>query len=81
LTKARRHISFALWTAALPARASPARADRLPVRIYTSAEGLGSSFVNGLMRDSHGFLWLRARDGLRRFDGLGSQMLGFPHQA
>ena len=46
-----------------------ARAERLPIKIFTSADGLGSSFVNYLMRDSRGFLWVCTRDGLSRFDG------------
>ena len=46
------------------------RAERLPIRIYTSADGLGSSYVTYLMRDSRGFLWVGTRDGLSRFDGL-----------
>jgi signal transduction histidine kinase/ligand-binding sensor domain-containing protein len=45
------------------------RAERLPVRFYTSADGLGSSFISSLMRDSRGFLWFCTRDGLSRFDG------------
>ncbi len=45
------------------------RAERLPIKLYTSADGLGSSFVTFLMRDSRGFLWLCTRDGLSRFDG------------
>src|SRR5215213_4760493 len=45
-------------------------AKTLPVRIYTSADGLGSSFINHLMRDSRGFLWFATRDGLSRFDGI-----------
>jgi ligand-binding sensor domain-containing protein len=44
-------------------------AERLPIKVFTSAEGLGSSFVNYLMRDSRGFLWVCTRDGLSRFDG------------
>jgi signal transduction histidine kinase/ligand-binding sensor domain-containing protein len=44
-------------------------AERLPVKIYTSADGLGSSFINAAMRDSRGFLWFATRDGLSRFDG------------
>lgn len=44
-------------------------AERLPVRIYTTADGLGSSAVNRLLYDSRGFLWLATRDGLSRFDG------------
>jgi signal transduction histidine kinase/ligand-binding sensor domain-containing protein len=47
----------------------PLFAERLPVRIYTSADGLGSSFVDYLMRDSRGFMWFCTRDGLSRFDG------------
>lgn len=48
---------------------SPARAERLPVKIYTSADGLGSSFINSITRDSRGFMWFCTRDGLSRFDG------------
>jgi signal transduction histidine kinase/ligand-binding sensor domain-containing protein len=44
-------------------------AERLPVKVYTSADGLGSSFVDYLMRDSRGFMWFCTRDGLSRFDG------------
>ena len=46
-----------------------ALAERLPIKSYTSADGLGSSFVNYLMRDSRGFMWFCTRDGLSRFDG------------
>ena len=45
-------------------------AKTLPVRIFTSADGLGSSFIDYLMRDSRGFLWFATRDGLSRFDGI-----------
>lgn len=44
-------------------------AERLPVKIYTSADGLGSSAIFRLVRDSRGFIWLCSRDGLVRFDG------------
>lgn len=44
-------------------------AERLPARVYTTADGLGSSAVNRLLYDSRGFLWLATRDGLSRFDG------------
>jgi hypothetical protein len=37
------------------------RAERLPVHVYTTAEGLASSAVNWLMRDSRGFLWFVER--------------------
>jgi signal transduction histidine kinase/ligand-binding sensor domain-containing protein len=48
---------------------SVARAERFPIKLFTSADGLGSSYVNYLMRDSRGFLWVCTRDGLSRFDG------------
>lgn len=47
----------------------PAGGERLPLKVFTSADGLGSSFVDYLMRDSRGFLWFATRDGLSRFDG------------
>jgi len=46
-----------------------ARAEQLPVKIFTSADGLGSSFVDNVFRDSRGFMWFCTRDGLSRFDG------------
>ncbi|HEX9962460.1 MAG TPA: two-component regulator propeller domain-containing protein, partial [Pyrinomonadaceae bacterium] len=44
-------------------------AERLPVKIYTSADGLGSSASFNLVRDARGFIWICSRDGLVRFDG------------
>jgi ligand-binding sensor domain-containing protein/two-component sensor histidine kinase len=44
-------------------------AERLPVHVYRTADGLGSSAVNWILRDSRGFLWFGTRDGLSRFDG------------
>jgi signal transduction histidine kinase/ligand-binding sensor domain-containing protein len=49
--------------------ATAAQAERLPVKIYTSADGLGSSAAFSLVRDALGFIWLCSRDGLIRFDG------------
>ena len=54
------------WLAVFP---NCLRAGNLPVKLYTSADGLGSSFVNSMSRDSRGFLWFATRDGLSRFDG------------
>ena len=61
------HLLTFVFLSALAA--SGIDAARLPIRNYTSADGLGSSFVNSLMRDSRGFLWACTRDGLSRFDG------------
>ncbi|MBS1797167.1 MAG: hypothetical protein JSS81_25290 [Acidobacteria bacterium] len=45
------------------------RAERLPVRVYTTVNGLGSSAVNDILYDSRGFMWFGTRSGLSRFDG------------
>jgi ligand-binding sensor domain-containing protein len=46
-----------------------ARSEQLPVKHYTTADGLGSSKVTNIFQDSRGFLWFSTRDGLSRFDG------------
>ncbi len=62
-------IRFAWLLLLLLAATARLYAEHLPIKIYTSADGLGSSYVNYLMRDSRGFLWVCTRDGLSRFDG------------
>jgi ligand-binding sensor domain-containing protein len=49
--------------------AASSKAERLPVEIYTSADGLGTSATFNLVRDPRGFIWICSRDGLIRFDG------------
>jgi ligand-binding sensor domain-containing protein/two-component sensor histidine kinase len=46
-----------------------ALAEKQPVRIYTTADGLPSNQINCSLSDSHGFLWFCSREGLSRFDG------------
>ena len=48
---------------------SEATAQRLPLKSYTTAEGLAHNNVNRIVSDSHGFLWFCTADGLSRFDG------------
>jgi signal transduction histidine kinase/ligand-binding sensor domain-containing protein len=45
------------------------RAERLPVKTYTTADGLAQDFVNQIVRDSRGYLWFCTAEGLSRFDG------------
>ncbi len=47
------------------------KAEHLPVKLYTTADGLWSSAINYVMRDSRGFIWFCTRDGISRFDGYG----------
>jgi ligand-binding sensor domain-containing protein/signal transduction histidine kinase len=49
--------------------ALPTQAERLSVKIYTSAQGLGHSYVARIFRDPQGFLWFCTSDGLSRYDG------------
>ncbi len=41
----------------------------LPLKTYSSADGLASSVIHRISRDSQGFIWFAARGGLSRFDG------------
>src|SRR5260370_26113000 len=43
--------------------------ERLPIRIYTTADGLPKDQINRILQDSRGFMWLATSDGLARFDG------------
>jgi ligand-binding sensor domain-containing protein len=53
----------------LAAIVAPARAERHPIRVFTTADGLASSVVLDIAADSRGFLWFATRNGLSRFDG------------
>src|SRR6266566_4878167 len=46
-----------------------AQSERLPIKIYSTADGLPHNVVNKIVRDSRGFLWFCTEDGLSRFDG------------
>jgi ligand-binding sensor domain-containing protein/signal transduction histidine kinase len=52
------------------------RAEQLPVRIYTTADGLAGNTIDSIVTDSHGFLWFCTREGLSRFDGYQFQNFG-----
>jgi ligand-binding sensor domain-containing protein len=62
-----------------------ARAERLPLKAYTVADGLGHNNVNKIVRDSRGFLWFCTNEGLSRFDGYSFTNYdtndGLPHHA
>ena len=49
--------------------ANPTSAERLPLRTYTTADGLVSNRISRIVRDSRGYLWFCTEDGLSRFDG------------
>lgn len=53
----------------IAAAASFIRAERLPLKTYTTADGLASNRISRIVRDSRGFLWFCTEQGLSRFDG------------
>lgn len=48
---------------------SRTQAERLPIKSYTTADGLPYNSVKRIFQDSHGFLWFCTSNGLSRFDG------------
>jgi signal transduction histidine kinase/ligand-binding sensor domain-containing protein len=48
---------------------SPLKGELLPVRTYTTADGLAADHVHCIVPDSRGFLWFCTPEGLSRFDG------------
>ncbi|HYL98945.1 MAG TPA: two-component regulator propeller domain-containing protein, partial [Blastocatellia bacterium] len=45
------------------------RAERLPIKTYSTSDGLPSDHINRIVQDSKGFLWFGTNEGLSRFDG------------
>src|ERR1039457_6301767 len=46
-----------------------ALAKQLPTKVYTTADGLPHNWINRIVPDSRGFLWVCTNEGLARFDG------------
>ena len=44
-------------------------AEQLPIRIFTTADGLPQNWITVIRRDARGYLWLGTREGLVRYDG------------
>jgi ligand-binding sensor domain-containing protein len=59
-------------------------AAQLPLRRYTTADGLANNAVYGIASDPRGFLWFATAEGLSRFDGVGfanqTRATGLPHR-
>src|SRR5215470_15272516 len=62
-------LRFAWIFSAIVIGSSFARAEQLPIRTYTTSDGLPADNVNRIVRDSRGFLWFCTEEGLSRFDG------------
>ncbi|HET8676351.1 MAG TPA: two-component regulator propeller domain-containing protein, partial [Blastocatellia bacterium] len=57
----------ALLAGLLLALSCAARAEQLPIKTYTTADGLAQNLVNQIVRDSRGYLWFCTAEGLSRF--------------
>ena len=44
-------------------------AEQLPIKTYTTTDGLAQDNILRIVRDSHGFMWFCTGEGLSRFDG------------
>lgn len=71
----RRPLILAASLLLLCASAKLVRPEQLPLKLYTTADGLARDGINRIVRDSRGFLWFATHEGLSRFDGY--QFLNF----
>src|SRR5205809_3078028 len=72
-----RLLAVALFGACVCLMDPPAaRAEHLPLKAYTVADGLPNNVINKIVRDSRGFLWFCTQEGLSRFDGYSFTTLG-----
>jgi len=59
----------ALVVCVLAVTIGTASAERLPVRVFTTADGLANNSVERGAQDTRGFLWFATGEGVSRFDG------------
>src|SRR5262249_47548873 len=59
-------ITLAFWLVGLTTFVA---AQQLPLKIFTTADGLPSNRISRIVRDSRGYLWFCTENGLSRFDG------------
>jgi ligand-binding sensor domain-containing protein/two-component sensor histidine kinase len=57
------------WFVVLFLAATVASAELLPIRTYTTADGLAEDGVIAIASDSRGFLWFATSAGISKFDG------------
>ena len=52
-----------------PITSSPAELPNFSVKSLTVEDGLPQGFINGIVQDKRGFIWMGTREGLARYDG------------
>ena len=58
-----------IWIALVLLLSSISKAERLPIKTYTVADGLLRDNVFKIKQDSRGFMWFCTVEGISRFDG------------
>jgi len=83
--KHKRTLCLVFSLAAIIALPLVVPAERLPLKTYTTADGLVRDYVTRIVLDSHGFLWFCTPEGLSRFNGYDFVNYGvdqgLPHRA
>src|SRR5262245_8513368 len=79
-----RRVIAALAAAVILGSPELGLAEHLPIKTYTTVEGLAYNDINRIVRDSRGFMWFCTTGGLSRFDGYdftsyGAEQ-GLPHR-
>ncbi len=64
-------LTLFVWVVIFLIFVSISKAEILPVKTYTVADGLLRDDVQKVMQDSRGFLWFCTFEGVSRFDGYG----------
>jgi ligand-binding sensor domain-containing protein/two-component sensor histidine kinase len=82
----KRGRAFLFWLVAwIVCTSATSHAEQLPIKVYTTAEGLVRDSINRIAQDSRGFLWFCTMEGLSRFDGYGftnyTTEQGLPHRS
>jgi signal transduction histidine kinase/ligand-binding sensor domain-containing protein len=71
-----RSVCALLILATVLARGIDVGARELPLRFFTTADGLGDNRVKRILLDSRGLLWIGTNSGISRFDGSHFQSFG-----
>lgn len=73
--------TWGLWLALF----TIAGAEQLPIKSWTTADGLAHNHINRIRLDSRGYLWICTDEGLSRFDGYQftnyTTAQGLPHRS
>src|SRR6478752_7308381 len=65
------NICFSITAISQPDVSSlhPSEAGNISIKSLTVEDGLPQGFINGIVQDKQGFIWMGTREGLARYDG------------